>query len=247
MTVLSALLATAVDMPAGRVALVTAAVACGQLSIGWSNDLIDLSRDRAVGRRDKPLAVGALEPRVAVMACALAVVLCVVLSFACGLVAGVIHLVCVAGGWAYNVGLKATVWSWVPYALAFGLLPEFVWTAGDDPGRPPLWLPLAAASLGVGAHLLNVLPDMADDDATGVRGLPHRLGARLLPPTAIAVLAAGSTLVLLGASLPSWAVVAGFALVIVLSATVLRTTGRAPFVAAVGIALLDAVLLVAGL
>ena len=48
--------------PRTRVALVTAAVLCGQLSIGWSNDLVDLARDRAVGRRDKPLARRDREP-----------------------------------------------------------------------------------------------------------------------------------------------------------------------------------------
>ena len=246
-TVLAALLATAMEMPASRAILVTAAVACGQLSIGWSNDLVDQSRDRAVGRRDKPLAVGALDSRVAVGACAVAVVLCVALSLACGLAAGVLHLVCVAAGWAYNLGLKATVWSWAPYAVAFGLLPLFVWSAADQATAAPLWLPLAAASLGVGAHLLNVLPDIADDDATGVRGLPHRLGARRLPAAAVVVLAAGSALVLLGASLPASAVATGLVVVVILGAVVLRGRGRTPFAAAVGIALLDAVLLVVGL
>ena len=246
-TVLAALLATALEMSASRVLLVTAAVLCGQLSIGWSNDLIDLSRDRAVGRRDKPLAVGALDPRVATVSCAVAVVLCVGLSLACGLSAGLVHLVCVAAAWAYNLGLKATVWSWAPYAVAFGLLPVFIWFAGDDPGAPPLWLPLAAACLGVGAHLLNVLPDIDDDAATGVRGLPHRLGARRLPAAAVVVLGAGSVLVLLGADVSPWAAAVGLAVVALLGLVVLRGRGRAPFAAAVGIALLDATLLVVSL
>ncbi len=246
-TVLAALLAAALDLSGARVALVTAAVACGQLSIGWSNDLVDRSRDRAVGRTDKPLAVGTLEVRVGVAACATAVVLCVGLSLACGLAAGLLHLVCVAAGWAYNLGLKATVWSWLPYAVAFGVLPVFVWWAGDPATAVPLWLPLAAASLGVGAHLLNVLPDIADDQATGVRGLPHRLGAHRLPGAAVLVLAAGSALVLLGASVPAPVAVAGLLVVAALGAVVLRGRGRVPFVAAVGIALLDAVLLLVAL
>jgi 4-hydroxybenzoate polyprenyltransferase len=245
-TVLAALLAIAMDLPASRVVLVTAAVLCGQLSIGWSNDLVDLRRDRAVGRTDKPLAVGTVSPRAVAVACGVAVALCVPLSLACGVVAGLVHLVCVACGWAYNVGLKATVWSWAPYAAAFGLLPVYVWLAGDPGGGPPLWIPAAAACLGVGAHLLNVLPDIDDDRATGVLGLPHRLGARRLPAAAVAVLATGSVLVLLGAAVPTWAAVAGLVVVAGLGLVVLRGTGRTPFVAAVGIALLDAVLLVVG-
>jgi 4-hydroxybenzoate polyprenyltransferase len=246
-TVLAALLGTALDLTPDRVVLVTAAVLCGQLSIGWSNDLVDLARDRAVGRRDKPLAQGTISPRTVTLACAVAVGLCVVLSLACGWAAGLVHLGCTAAGWAYNLGLKATVWSWAPYAAAFGGLPVFVWLAGDDPGLPPWWLPLAAACLGVGAHLLNVLPDIDDDRATGVRGLPHRLGARRLPAAAVLVLGAGSALVLLGADVATWAAVAGLLVVAALAVVVLMGRGRVPFVAAVGIALIDVVLLVVSL
>ena len=56
--VLSLLLAVAADLSPGRVLLVGLAVLAGQLSVGWSNDLIDQERDRAVGRTDKPLAAG---------------------------------------------------------------------------------------------------------------------------------------------------------------------------------------------
>ena len=105
------------------VALVVAAVLTGQLSIGWSNDLIDLARDRAVGREDKPLVDGRVSERTVRVACALAVVATVPLSLACGWLAGPVHLVCVAAGWAYNLGAKATPWSWLPYAVAFGGLP----------------------------------------------------------------------------------------------------------------------------
>ena len=49
--------------PAGGVLLTGLAVLAGQLSIGWSNDLLDRSRDVAAGRSDKPLATGAADPR----------------------------------------------------------------------------------------------------------------------------------------------------------------------------------------
>ena len=42
----------------------------------------------------------------------------------------------------------------------------------------PLWLIVAAALLGGGAHLLNAIPDLDADRVTGIRGLPQRLGAR---------------------------------------------------------------------
>ncbi|KIF06238.1 membrane protein, partial [Streptomyces sp. RSD-27] len=76
----------------------------GQLSVGWCNDRVDLRRDRAAGRRDKPLATGGV-PAGAVTAAALtALALCVPLSLAAGPAAGAAHLVGVAAAWAYNQG-----------------------------------------------------------------------------------------------------------------------------------------------
>src|SRR3954467_4596262 len=49
-------LAMAADLPLSRTVLVVAAVLTGQLSIGWSNDLVDLPRDRQGGPSAKPAA-----------------------------------------------------------------------------------------------------------------------------------------------------------------------------------------------
>lgn len=244
-TVLSGLLATAVDLEPGRVAVVVAAVLTGQLSIGWSNDLIDLRRDRAVARTDKPLATGAISERVVRTACALAVVAAVPLSLLCGWVAGAVHLVAVACGWAYNLGLKSTPWSWVPYAVAFGGLPVFISLVAEPSGVPPLWLPAAGALLGVGAHFVNVLPDLVDDEATGVRGLPHRIGARWSQVVAAVVLVGASVVIVLGAPVESTRVAVGaLALSGAFGLVALLTSGRKPFLAAIAMALLDVVLLV---
>ncbi|MGK2854320.1 MAG: UbiA family prenyltransferase [Microbacteriaceae bacterium] len=169
----------------------------------------------------------------------------VALSLACGVAAGLVHLLCVASAWAYNAGLKATAWSWLPYAVSFGGLTVFVQLAGEPSLLPPWWMPAAAALLGVGAHLLNVLPDIADDEATGIRGLPHRIGARLLPAAAAAVFAAATLVVVLGAGTPRQWSTSGLAVVALLAGLTLTGRGRWPFLAAVGIALTDVVLLVA--
>jgi 4-hydroxybenzoate polyprenyltransferase len=244
-TLLAGLLAGAVGLGPGSVALVVAAVLTGQLSIGWSNDLIDLARDRVVGREDKPLVDGRVSERAVRVACGLAAVATIPLSLACGWVAGLVHLVCAAAGWAYNLGAKATPWSWLPYAVAFGGLPAFVSLTDNPDQLPPLWLPLAGALLGVGAHFVNVLPDLADDEATGVRGLPHRLGARWSPVVAAAVLVAAAVVIVVGAPVDSTAV-AVVALVVSggLAAVALLTHGRAPFRAAIAMALVDVAMLV---
>lgn len=241
-TVLAALLAAAQGLEPGRGLLVVAAVLAGQLSVGWSNDLVDLRRDRHAGRTDKPLAAGTVTPTVVRACCGAAVVACVVLSLACGTAAGLVHLVCVAAAWAYNLGLKSTVLSWVPYAVAFGGLTAFVTLTDGE--APPWWWPVGAALLGVGAHLLNVLPDLEDDAATGVRGLPHVLGPRRIGPAATTVLVAATLVVLVGAASPPLVAVGAGVVVAGLSVMVATGTGRRPFAAAVLIALVDAALLV---
>ena len=243
-TCVAGLLAVTAGLDGPHTVLVVAAVLTGQLSIGWSNDLIDRERDQAVHRTDKPLATGEARVGTVRAACAVALVATVPLSLACGTVAGLLHLVTVGSGWAYNLGLKSSVWSWVPYAVAFGALPVFVALTAEPGVLPPLWVPVAGALLGVGAHLVNALPDLADDEATGVRGLPHRIGARWTPPLATAVLVLASVLICAAASLTHrWAVWASLAVVGVLAVVALRGRGRTPFRAAMAIALVDVALL----
>ena len=229
-----------------RVVLIAATLLAGQLSIGWSNDLIDAARDRSVGRTDKPLATGELSTTTARLACVLAVLATVVLSLSCGLVAGLLHLGCVAAGWAYNLGLKATVFSWLPYAVAFGGYPIVVTLAEPGAGPPPWFVPAAGALLGVGAHLVNVLPDLADDEATGVRGLPHRLGYRRASLLAVANLAVATVLLVFGVAdaVPGAVLALVLATVAALVGLTLVARGRMPFRAAIGIALVDVLLLV---
>src|SRR5918998_2385562 len=165
-----------VGVPAGRAALVCAAVLAGQASIGWSNDWLDADRDLAVARADKPVVQGAVAPALLRSAALLAVALAVVLSLLLGLVPGLLLLVLVASGWAYNAGLKRTAASVVPYVTGFGALPAGVVAAAPGAPAAPWWLVAAGRGLGAAAHLANVAPDIEDDLATGVRGLPHRLG-----------------------------------------------------------------------
>ncbi|MFI6833553.1 UbiA family prenyltransferase [Kribbella sp. NPDC050241] len=173
--------------PAGCL-LVAATILTGHLSIGWSNDAIDAARDTIVNRQDKPVVRGLVSRRTLEVAAGIALVVTIPVSLANGIAAGLMHLLFVACAWAYNLGLKSTAISWLPYAVAFGALPSFV-TLGTAGTWAPWWATVATALLGVGAHLANVVPDMADDLATGVRGWPQRLGryARLLAPLPLAL------------------------------------------------------------
>jgi 4-hydroxybenzoate polyprenyltransferase len=249
-TVAVTLVATALAASADRgwtgSAAVLVAVLAGQLSIGWSNDAIDAGRDHKSGRRDKPIVAGAVSARTVWIAACGALVACVPLSLLSGVLPATIHLVVVAGGWAYNLGLKSTVFSVGPYAVAFGALPAFVLLGGGH--SPPWWLVAAGALLGSGAHFANVVPDLADDAATGVRGLPHRWGrngsiaaAGILLVAASVVLAVGPR----GAVSPFGGAAIGVAVVALGVGTWLgRHPGsRAPFRCVLVVAVVDVVLL----
>lgn len=193
-----------VGLSSGSLALLAAAVLAGQLSIGWCNDSVDAGRDTAAGRSDKPIPSGLVSRATVARACAAAVVACVALSLALGLAAGAVHIVAVAGAWAYNLALKSTWASPLPYAVSFALLPAVATLALDPPRWPPVAVLAAAGALGVAAHFANTVGDSEADSLTGVRGLPQRVGPRTsLVVTAVAVaLAAG--LLLGGAGPHPW-------------------------------------------
>ncbi|MEX2292041.1 MAG: UbiA family prenyltransferase [Mycobacteriales bacterium] len=251
-TVAVTAIATALALSSGlgaRSALLSAAFLSGQLSVGWSNDWIDAARDRRTGRADKPVVRGSLRVGVLRTAALAAAALCVPLSLALGLRAGLLHLSAVAAAWAYNARLKSTLLSWAPYALAFGAVPSVVTLALPERALAPWWATAAGALLGVGAHLCNALPDLEQDLATGVRGLPQVLGSRrsgalaaLLLLTATGLLAAGPgqpgpgalLAVLAAAGVTGWGLVRAR-----------RPGSREPFRAAILVAAVSVILLVA--
>ncbi|PZF31974.1 UbiA family prenyltransferase [Curtobacterium sp. MCPF17_051] len=195
-TVLAAVIAAAVGHPVWLVVLVALTVVAGQLSIGLANDWIDADRDRAVGRSDKPVARGLIAVGTVRTAAYATAGAAVVLSLFLGPVAAVAHLVLVAAGWAYDAGLKRSVWSVAPFVVAFGLLPVVSVAAGPEGQWPAWWAIATGAVFGIAIHCTNVLPDLVDDAATGVRGFPHRLGLRGAGIVAFASLVVAAALVL---------------------------------------------------
>lgn len=174
---------------------------------------------------------------------------CVPLSLANGILAGTAHLIGVAAAWAYNLGVKATPFSWLPYALAFGLLPAFVTLGLPGHPWPPGWLTAAGALLGVGAHFTNVLPDIDTDLAAGIRGLPQRLGRhRSRSAAALSLLAASVVLVLGPPGAPGatgWAGLTATGALALATALPLGTDPRSrlPFLTTLGLAAVDVALL----
>lgn len=234
-----------------RLICVFLAIGASQLAVGWVNDWLDADRDRVAGRRDKPIASGAVGRRTVAISGLIAALAAPVAAIPLGAAATVTIAVAAAFGLLYDWPLKSTAFSVLPYLVAFGLLPVFVVVALPGSPAPPAWLVAAAALLGAGAHFANVLPDLADDAATGVRGLPHRLGAAGSRLAAAALLLGATiTLVLGPPGAPSWSGwAAGAAATVVLPIgwyASSRARGRpvAMFRAVMVVALIDVLLLI---
>ena len=90
----------------------------------------------------------------------------------------------------------------MPFAVSFGILPAIATLGQEHPALPQWWVFAAGALLGVAAHVTNVLPDLEDDARTGIRGLPHRLGARTSGLLAFAALALATLLITFGPGFP---------------------------------------------
>ncbi|MHB1171783.1 MAG: UbiA family prenyltransferase [Lacisediminihabitans sp.] len=248
-TAIAVILGLGLGLEPLRLVALGLAFAFNQASVGLSNDWIDAERDTAVGRQDKPVARGWISASAVRTAAFASAAFAIAFTLPLGLWAALAHTVFIASAWAYNIGLKNTPISVLPYIVSFGLLPMVVTLARPEPAVAAPWAVALGALLGVAAHFANVLPDLADDRATGVRGLPHRLGRRRTGLATYLVLAAASVLAVVGPTGPitvlQWAGLAidlGLAvtgIVLVLS----RPPERLLFQLIIAAALVDVVLL----
>ena len=161
------------------VAFVFLASAAGQATVGWTNDVHDAAADRAAGRANKPTVRGELRPEDLSVPILISGSLTIPLSLiAAGWMGGAAHIVAVASALAYNFYLARTVWSWLPYAVSFALMPVFVAQAVSPSLWPTIPIVMLSVFVGVTAHLLNAIPDIAIDRETGWGGLAVSLGKR---------------------------------------------------------------------
>jgi len=102
-----------------------------------------------------------------------AVALAASVSSATGLLAPVI----IAIGLAYDLRLKGTAWSWLPFSIGIPILPLFGWigVAGTLPIAFVVLLPAAVAA-GAGLAIGNTLVDVERDRDAGLSSIALRLG-----------------------------------------------------------------------
>jgi 4-hydroxybenzoate polyprenyltransferase len=176
LTALIALVSANGKPDGSRLVALLIAMLASQLAIGWSNDYLDREAD-AVHQPWKPIVRGEVDAE----KMPVAIIGALIVSFAAGVTLGwmplLLLIIGTGAGLAYNLWLKASRFSALPYLVALGVLPPFVWTALDVYEDDFLGLYLVATPLTLAAHLANVLPDVESDRAQGRQTLAVGLGA----------------------------------------------------------------------
>lgn len=223
-------LAAAAGRDAAGLALVAAATLTGQLSVGWCNDAHDADRDRRAARTGKPTVRGDVTAALLWRVAAGALVATVALSYlAAGPLGGTAHVVAVLSAWTYNLVLKTTVLSPLPYVVSFGLVPAFVTYGLTPPSPPASWLVATCALLGVSAHLANAIPDVDSDLSVGAGGVVAVIGVRTASIVSLACLVTAVGLLAAHLDVTRWKA-AGLVLVVAVGAVAVasRDEGRGP-------------------
>jgi 4-hydroxybenzoate polyprenyltransferase len=168
----------------------------GQLVVGWSNDLYDFDDDLKHQRAKKPLVSGLITKQYLQKWLRFMVPFSFVANLLgpLGIKGGSVYMLGIACGVAYNFYFKFSILSPLPYAIAFAALPSSVAISKDI--NPPMWMLFGGALFGMAAHFINVIKDMDQDQASGIKGLPQRFG-KVKSIAAAAVLIALGILALL--------------------------------------------------
>jgi len=169
----------------------------GQLVVGWSNDLYDFADDLKHQRTKKPLVSRLITKYYLIKWLRLMVPFSFVANLLgpLGIKGGLVYMLGIACGVAYNFYFKFNFLSPLPYAIAFAALPSSVALSKDI--NPPLWMLLGGALFGMAAHFINVIKDMDQDQASGIKGLPQQLGKTKSIAAAAVLIALGIATLLL--------------------------------------------------
>jgi 4-hydroxybenzoate polyprenyltransferase len=150
----------------------------GQLVVGWSNDLYDFEDDLKHNRQSKPLVNGVITKEYLQRWLRLMVPFSFIANLGgpLGIKGGLVYMLGIACGVAYNFYFKFSILSPLPFAVAFAALPSCIAISKDI--TPPTWMWLGGALFGMAAHFINVIKDMKQDQISEIKGLPQRLGTR---------------------------------------------------------------------
>jgi 4-hydroxybenzoate polyprenyltransferase len=196
-----------------------------QFGIGATNDLVDAPRD-AGHKPGKPIPAGLVGRQAAVTVAVSGFGVGLVLSTPSGPAMVALAAVVIGIGLAYDLRLKGTAWSWLPFAVGIPILPVFGWlgAAGSLPVAFAFLVPVAVVA-GAALAIANALADVERDRAAGVASIATALGPRrawtieAVLVVAIVAVAVGSAMLLrapsngiIAVAAASWLPLAGLGL-----------------------------------
>ena len=175
----------------GPAYLIAFGVFTGQLVVGWSNDLYDYQDDLSHNRKNKPLISGQITKELLQNWLKWVTPFSFIANLIgpLGVKGGLVYMLGILCGVAYNFYFKFSVLSPLPYAIAFAALPSSI--AISKGITPPVWMWLGGALFGMAAHFINVIKDMKEDQISKIGGLPQRLGSKNSIWVAIILVALG--------------------------------------------------------
>jgi 4-hydroxybenzoate polyprenyltransferase len=183
---------------------------CYQFSLGVANDVVDAADDAAT-KPWKPVARGAISRRAATLLAAALAGAGLLATSGLELVPWLIGAAGLACGLAYDVQFKRTPLSFVPWAIAFPLIPAWVYTAADAWDQLLWWAFPLGGLLAVALYFANQAPGAEAERTMGVRGLSQAVGERRSRAIAVAlfgIAASAAVVVLLFVALPQAALTA---------------------------------------
>ena len=204
-----------------------------QFAIGIVNDVAD-ERSDAVSKPYKPLVRGVVDRRVAR---ALGATLSILgLAVAATVNAATFGLAAagLGAGLLYDIGMRRTPLSWLPWWAGTAALPLAAFAAADRLAPHLLLVLPLAALVAVSLHCANALPEIDADRAAGQRSLPVLLGSERSLRLSLAGLAAATALAVGTATVGStaaapWPLLGAAAIAIVAIAVAAFLTPARPF------------------
>lgn len=191
-TALFGLLAAGGDPDPGRFFFLFTGMLGGQFAIGATNEWCDRHAD-AIDKPHRPIPAGLVSPSGALLFAALSLVVMAAAGLALGTWGFLLLVVMIGAGLVYNIWLKRTPWSWLPYLVALPLVPTWAWIVLNEFEPRLLWLYPMGALFVLAIHISQTLPDIGADQSRGEHGIGVVLGRRWAE-AAVWLAAFGSTL-----------------------------------------------------
>jgi 4-hydroxybenzoate polyprenyltransferase len=146
-----------------------------QATIGVGNDICDYNIDK-ISKPWRAIPAGHINYKSAILLAGLLFLLSLIFCSLISIISTFLLATGIGVGLLYSVILKRSVFSWIPYALAYPSLPIWVWISLGSFKWELLLLNILAFPLVLGIHMINQLRDFDEDTILGVRGFVQYLG-----------------------------------------------------------------------